>query len=46
MELEAEHFVNLPVQISWQAQHCVHLHVQISWQAQRCTFTGDCVVQL
>ena len=31
---QAQHFVNLHVQISSQAQHFVNLHVQISWQAQ------------
>ena len=32
---QAQHFVNLHVQISWRAQYFVNLHVQISWQAQR-----------
>ena len=32
---QAQHFVNLHVQISWQAQYFVNLRVQISWQAQR-----------
>ena len=31
---EAQHFVNLHVQITWQAQHFVNLHVQNSRQAQ------------
>ena len=31
---QAQHFVNLKVQISWQAQHFVNLHAQMSWQAQ------------
>ena len=31
---QAQHFVNLHVQISWQAQYFVNLRVQISWQAQ------------
>ena len=30
---QAQHFVNLHVQISWQAQHFANLHAQISWQA-------------
>ena len=33
MSWQAQHFVNLHVQISWQAQHFVKLEVQISWQA-------------
>ena len=42
---QAQHFVNLHVQISWQAQYFVNLHVQISWQAQHfvtsmCRFRG------
>ena len=31
---QAQHFVNLEVQILCQAQHFVNLEVQISWQAQ------------
>ena len=31
---QAQHLVNLEVQILWQAQHLVNLEVQISWQVQ------------
>ena len=34
MSWQAQHLVNLHVQISWQAQRFVNLDVQIAWQGQ------------